>query len=256
MDEPARYKRPNRIERIRSQVISMSETARITLELIHAEGVDAVTIRRLAAEMDVKSASLYYHFRNKEEILVLAARRVLEGVRGSGDPDLHWREWLLDNTCTARAALLEYPDLVPTLMRRHPLGIGVVEHEQAVILLEKQGMPLGAIMPVFDALESLLYGSVMYTTAVASDDRSAEWQDHYPAMYRAGLAAALSPEEAFRHAAGALIDGVVAAVVVPQRTRTASQPIKTASQPTKTASQPTTTGSPRTKKTSQRTKTA
>jgi hypothetical protein len=77
-------------------------------------------------------------------------------------------------------------------MRRHPLGIGVAEHERAVILLEKQGMPVGAIMPVFDALESLLYGSVMYSTAVASDDRSAEWEDHYPAMHRAGLSADLS----------------------------------------------------------------
>jgi TetR/AcrR family transcriptional regulator, tetracycline repressor protein len=219
MAEPARYKRPNRVERIKSQVISMSETARITLELIRSEGIDAVTIRRLAAEMHVKSASLYYHFHNKEEILVLAARKVLEGVRGSGDPNLHWREWLLDNACTARAALLEYPELVPTLMRRHPLGIGVAEHEQAVVLLEAQGMPLGAIMPVFDALESLLYGSVMYTTAVASDDRSADWQEHYPAMHRAGLSADLSPEDAFRHAAGALIDGVVAAVVVPQRNK-------------------------------------
>jgi AcrR family transcriptional regulator len=56
----------------------------VTLELIRTEGIDAVTIRRLAAEMDVKSASLYYHFHNKEEILVLAARKVLEGVRGSG----------------------------------------------------------------------------------------------------------------------------------------------------------------------------
>lgn len=217
MGKPTHYKRDNRVERINSQVISMNETARVTLELIRAEGVDAVTIRRLAAEMDVKSASLYYHFRNKEEILVLAARRVLEGVRGSGDPNRHWREWLLDNVCTARAALLEYPDLVPTLLRRHPLGIGVSEHENAVELLEKQGMPSGAIMPVFDALESLLYGNVMYTTAVAADDRSADWRAHHPAMHRAGGAAELSAEEAFRHAAGGLIDAVVAAVVVPQR---------------------------------------
>lgn len=237
MQQPAHYKRPNRIERIKSQVISMSETARITLELIRTEGIDAVTIRRLAAEMDVKSASLYYHFHNKEEILVLAARHVLEGVRGSGDPNVHWREWLLDNACTARAALLEYPDLVPTLMRRHPLGIGVVEHEQAVVLLEKQGMPLGAIMPVFDALESLLYGSVMYTTAVASDDRSAEWRDHYPAMHRAGLSAGLSPEDAFRHAAAALIDGVVAAVVVPQRNKKTREPNKRTRQRAKKAAQ-------------------
>jgi TetR/AcrR family transcriptional regulator, tetracycline repressor protein len=219
MGESTLYKRENRVERIKSQVISIRKTARAALELIRAEGVEAVTIRRLAAELDVKSASLYYHFKNKEEILILAARSVIEGVRSSGNPDLHWREWLLDNTCTARTALLEYPDLVPILLRRNPLGIGVADHQKAVHLLEKQGMPVGAIMPVFDSLESILYGNIMYTTAVAADNRSADWKEHFPDMYRAECAAALDPDEAFRQAAGAVIDGIVSAVLAMNRAK-------------------------------------
>lgn len=219
MSESTLYKRENRIERVKSQVISVRKTARVALDLIRTEGVEAVTIRRLAAELDVKSASLYYHFKNKEEILILAAKSVLEGVRSSGNPDLHWREWLLDNACTARTALLEYPDLVPILLRRNPLGIGVADHQEAVLLLEKQGMPLGAIMPVFDALESILYGNIMYITAVAADNRSADWKANFPDMYRAERAAELDSEDAFRQAAGAVIDGVVSAVLVMNRAK-------------------------------------
>lgn len=205
------YRREDRLERIKSQVISARETARVALELIRDEGVEAVTIRRLAFELDVKSASLYYHFRNKEEILALAAATALEGIRGVGDPEQPWREWLLENTVRYRRALLVYPDLVPTLMRRHPLRIGTEEHERAVELLERQGVPAGVIMPLFDALESLACGSALYTSATASFDRAAAWRDDFPALHRASTAFGLSPDEAFERAARGVIDGLAPA---------------------------------------------
>ena len=202
------YRRDDRFERIKSQVISAQETAQVALELIRNEGVDAVTIRRLAFELDVKSASLYYHFRNKEEILALAARLALQGIRGSGDPNRPWREWLLENVVRYRTALLVYPDLIPTLMSRHPLHIGTDEHEQAVQLLERQGVPPAIIMPLFDALESLACGSALYTTASAIQDRTEQWREDYPALYRMSTSVELSDEEAFERAALGVINGL------------------------------------------------
>jgi AcrR family transcriptional regulator len=202
------YRREGRFERIKSQVISARETAEVALELIRNEGVEAVTIRRLAFELDVKSASLYYHFRNKEEILALAARLALEGIRGAGDPARPWREWLLENTVRYRKALLVYPDLIPTLMRRHPLHIGTEEHERAVQLLESQGVPVEIIMPLFDALESLACGSALYSTASSIHDRAQEWADGFPALHRMSTSVRLSEDEAFERAARGLIDGL------------------------------------------------
>ena len=59
----------------------------------------------------------------------------------------------------------------------------------------------------------------MYTTAVAADNRSADWEEHFPGMYRAECAAALDPDEAFRQAAGAVIDGIVSAVLAMNRAK-------------------------------------
>jgi AcrR family transcriptional regulator len=205
------YRREDRFPRIKSQVISARETAEVALELIRNEGVEAVTIRRLAFELDVKSASLYYHFRNKEEILALAAKVALEGIRGVGDPDRPWREWLLENTVRYRRALLVYPDLVPTLMRRHPLHIGTEEHEQAVLLLERQGVPPGLIMPLFDACESMACGSALYASATANFDRAEAWRDDFPAMYRVSTSVGLSDDEAFERAVRGMMDGLVGA---------------------------------------------
>jgi AcrR family transcriptional regulator len=202
------YRREDRFERIKSQVISTRETAEVALELIRNEGVEAVTIRRLAFELDVKSASLYYHFRNKEEILAMAAKVALEGIRGAGDPRRPWREWLLENTVRYRRALLVYPDLVPTLMSRHPLHIGTEEHEQAVQLLERQGVPAEIVMPLFDALESLACGSALYAAAAANHDRAEAWKDEFPALYRVSTRVGMTDDEAFERAARGVIDGL------------------------------------------------
>ena len=48
------------------------------IALADAEGLDALTIRRLAQELGVTPMALYWHFRNKEELLAGAGRPVLE----------------------------------------------------------------------------------------------------------------------------------------------------------------------------------
>ena len=50
-----------------------------TREIIKQEGVDAVSIRRIAKEMGCSSASLYRHFDNLTELLYLAEIEVLKG---------------------------------------------------------------------------------------------------------------------------------------------------------------------------------
>jgi AcrR family transcriptional regulator len=47
------------------------------LGIIDAEGVAAVTVRRLARELDTGPASLYWHVANKEQILELVYDRIL-----------------------------------------------------------------------------------------------------------------------------------------------------------------------------------
>src|SRR5215204_12226 len=50
------------------------------LAVADAEGIDAVTIRRLATELGVTPMALYWHFKTKDDLLAGAADRVLEDV--------------------------------------------------------------------------------------------------------------------------------------------------------------------------------
>src|ERR1700760_1856344 len=57
------------------------------LELADRDGVDALTIRRLATELSVTPMALYWHFRSKEELLSGLSDQIWsEGDPGGGPP--------------------------------------------------------------------------------------------------------------------------------------------------------------------------
>jgi len=60
------------------------------LALADAEGLEAVTIRRLAADLGVTPMALYWHFRSKDELLVGLADRVWGEIDVDVDHDADW----------------------------------------------------------------------------------------------------------------------------------------------------------------------
>jgi len=60
------------------------------LALADAEGLDALTIRRLAAELGVTPMALYWHFRNKEELLAALGDQVWRELDTDVDPAVPW----------------------------------------------------------------------------------------------------------------------------------------------------------------------
>ncbi|NDU71842.1 TetR family transcriptional regulator [Actinomadura sp. DSM 109109] len=64
------------------------------MRLADAEGLDAVTIRRLAQELGVTPMALYWHFKNKEQLLVGMLDAVFGQVTADVDPGEPWRRRL------------------------------------------------------------------------------------------------------------------------------------------------------------------
>jgi len=60
------------------------------LALSDADGLDAVTIRRLATELGVTPMALYWHFRSKEELLEGVAEQVWGEIDVNVDPQAPW----------------------------------------------------------------------------------------------------------------------------------------------------------------------
>jgi AcrR family transcriptional regulator len=99
--------------------LSRSRLVSEALRLVQEEGLDALSMRGLADRLNVKAASLYWHIRDRRELLELLAESILETVRPARRrPD--WRSSVLDAVAAlgervavqkdANRILLEVPD--------------------------------------------------------------------------------------------------------------------------------------------------
>lgn len=83
------------------------------LELLNEHGMDALTVRALATALDVRAPALYWHVRNKQELLDEMATEVMRRVGfalstiGPGD---NWRDDLCDYARTLRSEYLKHRD--------------------------------------------------------------------------------------------------------------------------------------------------
>jgi AcrR family transcriptional regulator len=197
------------MNRPRQAIISRRKTLEVALRIIDDEGLEALSIRRLGEELNVRGISLYHHFRSKEQILVGACELALADVRTPSTPEIDWHQWLVHNATGYYKALRRHPNLIPILMRRHPLRIGIAEHNATAGLLAVQGVSPGAIMAILDATESLALGCAAYESAVEGDKGEDDWPSTYPFLHHVARNCEIPPERAFEVKVRAVIDSIV-----------------------------------------------
>jgi TetR/AcrR family tetracycline transcriptional repressor len=117
------------------------------MELADAEGLEAVTIRRLAQDLGVTPMALYWHFTDKDALLLAISERLWDEVRDQlGDPEpirsgeKGWAQ--LDRIiCALVSALRARPgsaSLAPLAVLACSSGLDVTE--RALEILAAQGM--------------------------------------------------------------------------------------------------------------------
>ena len=74
--------------------LSRSAVVRRAITLADSEGLDGLTIRRLAQELGVTPMALYWHFRSKEELIAGVAETIWSQIRTDTDPAAHWADQL------------------------------------------------------------------------------------------------------------------------------------------------------------------
>jgi AcrR family transcriptional regulator len=104
-----------------------------TLRLVREEGLDAVSIRRIAETLKIGPATIYLHFANKGELLEFALDQVMgEVVVPTPDPE-KWAEQLREVARSAYRALMRHGDIsraslgdMPTLPNALRVGEGML----------------------------------------------------------------------------------------------------------------------------------
>src|SRR5687767_6817266 len=94
----------------------------VAMEVFDGEGLDALSMRRLAEKLETGPASLYHHVANKDELLDLILDRVI-GEFDVPDPEPdRWKDQVMEVGRQLMDANRRHPDLVRASLGRWPMG--------------------------------------------------------------------------------------------------------------------------------------
>jgi TetR/AcrR family tetracycline transcriptional repressor len=202
----------------------MIETA---LRLLDEVGLDGLTVRRLAAELGVQSPALYWHLRNKQELLDgMADAIVLAAGMGPPRDGESWQDWLMRRARAYRGSLLAHRDgarIVSNAAGLSPATIRMFD-EELTAMVGRGFTPLLALHTI-TALTHYINGAVLREQAdrqehTGTPDLLAALAELLDGGTEATLFVALREgggslgEEVFEHGLRALIDGTAAALAL------------------------------------------
>ncbi|SCD95674.1 transcriptional regulator, TetR family [Streptomyces sp. LcepLS] len=202
-----------RMARPRKPLLSTGRIVEAARALVDAEGLAALSTRRLAAELGVSGPSLYNHFGTKDELLDAVADSVSARVDLSMFEDGRpWRTALDDWARSYRAALARHPHLAPVLARgpgRRPAALRLAD---AVFgALTEAGWPPAQATSIGAVLRWYVVGSALgsFAGGFVPDENAYDPAD-YPHLGQAHLLAERGgtvDERAFTTGLRALLDG-------------------------------------------------
>jgi AcrR family transcriptional regulator len=144
------------------------------LALGDAEGLDAVSFRRLASELDVTPMALYRYVDNKEALLTGMLHAVWEDV-ALPEPGADWREGLTHLAGSLRDAFLAHPVAATIAATRPESGPPVLRViEGTLALLEQAGFTVAEATRIYVPFARALLALVLFEASLLPELPDAE----------------------------------------------------------------------------------
>ncbi|GAA2892784.1 TetR/AcrR family transcriptional regulator [Streptosporangium fragile] len=198
-------------------MLSRDRIVAAALDLVDAEGLEAVSTRRLAAELGVSGPSLYNHVATKEELIDSVVDAVLGEVDTSmftrlGADDQDWRAALAAWAESYRATLAAHPNIVPVVAQGPGRRANALRIADAVFGgLVAAGWPRREATRVGALMRYFITGSALGSFAGGFPDDATVYEGNYSHLDQAHLLADRQQEineSAFAAGLQALLDGL------------------------------------------------
>lgn len=139
--------------------LSRDRVLSAALRLADEEGIDALSMRKLAQTLGVKAMSLYNHVTNKDDILDGIVDRVVGEIEvpaiGGGD----WKTAIRKRAISAHEVLLRHPWATMAMMSRVNVGPMMLRYVDATLgCLYEAGFSLEMADHAWNAIDSHIYG--------------------------------------------------------------------------------------------------
>jgi AcrR family transcriptional regulator len=151
------------------------QIAAAALRIADTEGFDAVTMKRIAAELGAGTMTLYYYVRTKADVVALMHDEILAGLLIPPDElPAHWRDAVAAIARRTRAVLLEHPWSLATLTDAQ-FGPNAMRHiEQSLAALEGTGLAPRHRLALMGMVDDYVAGNALHAAEYATRARVAE----------------------------------------------------------------------------------
>jgi AcrR family transcriptional regulator len=183
--EPPWWRRPKAQGRRRPQ-LSRDAIVDAALAILDADGVDALTIRRLGQELGTGAASLYWHIAGKDELCELVYDRIMGEIELPEPDPARWEDQLKELARQAYRAMLSHNDAVRLSIGRPPAGPNTLRIvEWMLALMRGAGIEDHAAAQFGNTLGRFLDASVLEASMGAgANDADAEPDSDIAEMMR------------------------------------------------------------------------
>ena len=201
-----------------TSVLSPDAIVATATALVDREGGDALSMRRLGADLGVEGMAIYHHVRSRDELLRLMADRLLAPLEELELPS-RWREACIAYATALRGIALAHPSTF-ALVGLRPYGtasaLGSVERLLAVLVNEgfEPAQALGVYRVVASYARGYALAEASGFTVSATDETSREIlaslsAHDFPILGgRLADLVRLDPADAFATGLRALVEGL------------------------------------------------
>jgi TetR/AcrR family transcriptional regulator, tetracycline repressor protein len=144
--------------------LSTEQLIATAVDIVNAEGADALSIRRLAAACEVTPMAIYRHVRDKDELLDRVVEQVVAGTLPAilaSDGPWYERVWHLFHLM--RDHFLRHPGVAAIcVMRPTPVTAVARFYDAVIAALLDSGCSADQAIHVFDTLLLFTFGSVLW----------------------------------------------------------------------------------------------
>ena len=142
----------------RREPVTREQVVAAAVELADAEGVDALSIRKLAQRVGLKPMSLYHHVADKDDLLDGMVDVVFSEIE-LPPADADWRTAMRQRATSARSALARHHWAIGLMESRTSPGPANLRHHDTLLgILRRAEFSIVAATQVLSILDSYIYG--------------------------------------------------------------------------------------------------
>jgi AcrR family transcriptional regulator len=150
--------------------VTRDRAVSVAIGLADGGGIEALSMRKLARELDVEAMSLYYHVKSKDDLVDAMVDFVFSEISlpESGD---EWKKAMREHAESTRSALTRHPWAISLIDSRTTPGAETLRHLDAMIgCLLHAGFSMAMAGHAMSVVDSYIRGFALQETSLPLSD--------------------------------------------------------------------------------------